>query len=302
MRRVRLIVHRYGILYFAQLHPNCRPVLRRDWPWLVCRRATETLALVLLFEAIKSSLGNLALFVIPFTLRHGLVEVLRQYLLFLQVRDVTRTVVRQFLFASVELSLALLLLAKPLGLGFALMQLVLLFLDEVHKFLDVLERIQWSLLVLLAARAVHELVLLTHQILDNTLQLRIEISLSSIQLEVLDVTREAIQVNRRHGPLTSLLSHACLSQLLLPLLLRLNNLLLMRAKLLLQDLVSNFHFGYFVKVIVHQVLKVQLVDIYLEKRRISWTFSEVALVKAVQIVRLMSLSLLLLTHSMAIVA
>ena len=227
MRRVRLVVHRDVILYFAQLHSHCGPVLRSDRPRLMSRRAANAMALVLLLEAIQSSLRDLALFVGPLLLRHGLIEVLCQDIVFLQVRDVTRTVVRQFLFATVEAFLTLLDVTKPLGLALALMQLVLLFPNVVHEFLNVFDRIQRPILVLLAAGTVHELVLLTHEILDDTLQLRVQVSLGTVQLEVLDVAGEAIQVDWRHGSLTSLLGHASLSQLLLPLILCCDNILLM---------------------------------------------------------------------------
>lgn len=107
----------------------------------MCSRAANSMALVLLLEAIESSLRGLALFGGSLLLRHGLVEVLCQDLVFLQVRDVTRTVVRQFPLATVDAFLTLLAVAKPLGLTLALMQLVLLFFNVVHELLDVFERI-----------------------------------------------------------------------------------------------------------------------------------------------------------------
>ena len=94
MGTLRLVVHRDVVLYFTQLHPHCRPVLRSDRPRLVGRSAANALALVLLLEAVQSSLRDLAVFKVPLTLTHGLVEVLCEHLFFLQVRDVTRTVIR----------------------------------------------------------------------------------------------------------------------------------------------------------------------------------------------------------------
>ena len=94
-------------------------------------------------------------------------------------------------------------------------------------------------LVSLAAGAVHKLVLLAHEVLDDPLQLWRQVPLCSIELEVLHVSRELVKVNRLHRQLPRLLGQALLGKLSLLLLFRRYNSLLVLTHLLLQYLVGD---------------------------------------------------------------
>lgn len=57
----------------------------------------------------------------------------------------------------------------------------------IHELLNVLNRVKVLCFVLLARRAVHEMVLLTGQVLDDSFNLRGYTSLRTVKLEMLDV-------------------------------------------------------------------------------------------------------------------
>ena len=72
--------------------------------------------------------------------------------------------------------------------------LVLLSLNEMHKLIDGLERIIFHLVILLATWAVNVLVLLTYQVLNDSLNLRRKVTLDSVPLDWLDVLLKFFEI------------------------------------------------------------------------------------------------------------
>lgn len=71
---------------------------------------------------------------------------------------------------------------------------MLLTLNELHELIDGLERIILHLVILLAAWAVNILMLLAYQVLNDSLDLRREITLNSVPLDWLDVLLEFFEI------------------------------------------------------------------------------------------------------------
>ena len=67
--------------------------------------------------------------------------------------------------------------------------------DEIHEFIDGLKWVVLHLIVLLAAGAVYVLVLLAHQVLDDSLDLGRKVSLSTIPVEGFDMLSKLFHVN-----------------------------------------------------------------------------------------------------------
>lgn len=235
--------------------------------------------------AVQARLDDLPLPLPPLLQGHVLVQVLGEDLLLLEVSDITGAVIRQLDVAFLCTALCPLLGAPFLGDLLTALQLLLLFLDIVEELLDVLEGVDIRRLVFLAAGAVHELMLLAHKILHNTFQFWVEVSLGAVKLEVLHVPRELVQVDRLDLALPDSLGHASLRDVSLLLFLGLDDLLLMLAKLLLKDLVSDLELRDLVQIVVRKVLDVLLRHIDLEDWWIGLDLLEVTLVELVEAVR-----------------
>ena len=121
---------------------------------------------LLLANTIESPLHLLPLLVFPLFGGHALIQILGQDPFFLQVSDLARTIVR-------EGSLVVLPLLPsgggPPSLRFS--ELGLLLSNKSHELLNVLDRVDGHLVIGLALRAVHELVFLAHEVLDDSLDL-----------------------------------------------------------------------------------------------------------------------------------
>ena len=113
------------------------------------------------------------------------IKILRQYLILLQISDVTDTIIGQRLVLDL---LVLFLEVSPRRIR--LIHLPLLLLDVVDELLNVTHRIILSLLVLLAPRTVNIRVLLARQIPNNSAQLGRHIPVRLIHLEGTHVLRK----------------------------------------------------------------------------------------------------------------
>lgn len=143
-------------------------------------------------------------------------------------------------------------------------------LDELHELLYVLERVCLCFFVLLAAGTVHVAVVLTHQVLDDSLELRAEVSLGTIEFKWLHVAGELVKLHLFHvfaGWLLGCLSAPSLQSY---------ELLLVLPELVLEDGVDDLKLRDLVEVIVLEMLQVLSWHVDLEQTRVNGLLSELA--------------------------
>ena len=189
--------------------------------------------------SIKSVLHYLSVTCLSLPLRHALFQVLVEYAVLFEVRDVTCAIVRQ------GPSLMLVFeTAPPLGrlLPFFFVDFVLFVFDEVHELLYVLYWVDVQLVVGLALWAVHEGVLLAHEVLHNSSDLWRDVSLIAVGLKVLDVLCKFVKINCLFEGLALHLSALSFFLSLFYFFFLFYEHSLVVSQLLLQDLVSYFQF------------------------------------------------------------
>ena len=137
---------------------------------------------------VETILDLFAVFVSPLNIVGCFLEIFVHDVFLFEISDLTNAVIfksRQLIFLFIGMNLFISSSPCPL----------FLFSDEMEELLNILDWIKVLFLIVLAARAIHELVLLATELFNNTLEFWCHVSLSlGISLEVLDVSGELLEV------------------------------------------------------------------------------------------------------------
>lgn len=136
---------------------------------------------------------------------------------------------------------------------------------------DVVHWVIFCLVVLLAARAVDVLMLLTSQVFDDSFQLWRKISLSSMPLERLDMLGEFLELHRSLVHVWGL----WLFFGLLIVFLHFNKSGLMCSQLIFENFINYFKFWDLIKIIAVEMFQVLLLNLYFEQRRVTFDLLKV---------------------------